>query len=57
MAVLTLATLVLFLMMRTHMVLTRGEAWGLLVLYTLFVTWTGLESFQVIDILEHIPLK
>ena len=57
MAVLTLATLVLFLMMRTHMVLTRGEAWGLLVLYTLFVTWTALESFQVIDTLEHIPPK
>lgn len=55
MAALTLATLVLFLMMRTNMVLTRVEAWGLLVFYTLFVTWTALESFQVIDFLEHVP--
>jgi cation:H+ antiporter len=55
MAVLTLATLVLFLMMRTHMVLTRWEAFGLLGFYALFVTWIALESFQTIDILDRIP--
>jgi cation:H+ antiporter len=55
MAVLTLATLILFMMMRTHMVLTRSEAWGLLLLYALFVIWVTLESFQTIDLISHIP--
>ena len=57
MAVLTLATLVLFLMMRTHMVLTRLEAWALLSFYALFVMWTVLESIHIIDIVENIPPK
>jgi cation:H+ antiporter len=55
MAVLTLATLILFLMMRTHMGLTRLEAWSLLGFYILFVIWVALESFQAIDLLAHIP--
>ncbi|WP_027369941.1 sodium:calcium antiporter [Desulfovermiculus halophilus] len=55
MAVLTLATLILFLMMRTHMVLTRQEALGLLGFYALFVIWAALESFQAIDVLAYIP--
>ena len=55
MALLTLSTLLLFLMMRTSMLLTRGESWVLLLSYALFVTWAALESFQVIDVLSHIP--
>lgn len=47
MAVLTLATIVLFLFMRTHMVLSRKESVTLLVMYGAFVVWMGLESFGV----------
>lgn len=55
MAALTLATLVLFLMMRTHMTLTRGESWLLLLLYGAFVAWIALESFDAVDLLSLQP--
>ncbi|MCF8030693.1 MAG: hypothetical protein K9K39_07345 [Desulfohalobiaceae bacterium] len=55
MAVLILATFVLFLMMRTQMLLSRGEAWLLLALYGVFLLWISLESFQAIDLIAHLP--
>ncbi len=55
MAALTLATLILFAMMRTQMSLSRREAWILLLLYLTFVAWVGLESFDVIDLVPGIP--
>jgi cation:H+ antiporter len=55
MAILTVATLALFLTMRTHMKITRNEAWFLLLLYVTFVIWIGLESFGVIDTVRSLP--
>ncbi|WP_375193372.1 sodium:calcium antiporter [Marinobacter sp.] len=55
MAVLTLATLILFLMMRTHMIVSRTESWSLLVLYGGFVAWIALESFNVVNLLVNFP--
>jgi cation:H+ antiporter len=47
MAALTLATIVLFAMLRTGMTLTRSECWLLLALYLVFVLWIGLETAGV----------
>lgn len=55
MAILTVATLALFLTMRTQMKITRGEAWFLLTLYAAFVIWIALESFDVIDTVRSLP--
>lgn len=55
MGALTLATLVLFLTMRTNMVLTVRESWFLLSLYVAFVTWISLESLAIIDTVPHFP--
>ncbi|XOZ35094.1 sodium:calcium antiporter [Halomonadaceae bacterium KBTZ08] len=55
MGVLTLATVMLFLMMRTHMVLTRGESWLLLGLYGLFVLWITLESLAMVNWVPGLP--
>ena len=55
MGALTFATIVLFLMLRTHMLVSRLEAWGLLVVYVVFVAWMGVETFGVIDLLPHLP--
>jgi cation:H+ antiporter len=55
MGVLTLATVALFLMMRTSMVLSRWEAALLLVLYAAFVAWMGLETFEVVDLIPGLP--
>lgn len=54
-AVLTAATVVLFLMMRTHMLLTRTESLALLILYALFVTWITAETFGAIDWVPSLP--
>lgn len=54
-ATLILATFVLFLMMRTKMLLSHGECWILLSLYGLFVIWITLENFGVIDLVRHLP--
>lgn len=55
MGVLTAATVALFLLMRTSMVLTRRESAILLVLYVAFVGWITAESFEATDFLRHIP--
>jgi cation:H+ antiporter len=54
-AVLTLATIVLFLLMRTHMILSRGESVALLVLYGLFVFWIAGETFGLVDFVPSLP--
>ncbi|MCF8025194.1 MAG: sodium:calcium antiporter [Desulfobacteraceae bacterium] len=51
MGVLTLATIVLFTMLRTQLRVSRTECGMLLVLYAVFILWTGLETFGVIDFL------
>lgn len=55
MAALTFATVLLFLMMRTRMTLSRMECVILLVVYGLFVAWISLETFGVIDSVPHLP--
>ncbi|MEM1032623.1 MAG: sodium:calcium antiporter [Myxococcota bacterium] len=55
MAALTVATLVLFLAMRTEMRLSVREAWLLLAMYVGFVVWVSLESTAVIDTVPHFP--
>jgi cation:H+ antiporter len=55
MAVLTVATVALFLMMRTHLVLSRAESWVLLVIYVLFVAWVSGESFGLVDWVPTLP--
>lgn len=55
MAVLTVATLVLFLFMRTDMVLSKREGWALLGLYAAFVVWLSLESTGLIDTVPSLP--
>lgn len=55
MGVLTLATLIVFLMMRTHMVLTTTEAWGLIAIYFVFVFWMSVETFGAVDLLPNLP--
>jgi cation:H+ antiporter len=55
MAVLTAATLVIFLMMRTDLVVSRREAWGLIALYILFVGWMVVETFDVVDFVPTLP--
>ncbi len=55
MAVLTVATVALFLMMRTHLVLSRAESWVLLVIYLLFVAWVSGESFGLVDWVPTLP--
>ncbi|WP_265110228.1 sodium:calcium antiporter [Halosolutus halophilus] len=47
MGFLILATVVFFTIMRTGMLLSRREAWTLLVIYGLFVAWLILESVGV----------
>ncbi len=54
-AVLTVATIALFLMMRTGMVLTKTESIVLLVLYGIFVVWIGAENFNLIDWVPSLP--
>ncbi|MFB9867738.1 sodium:calcium antiporter [Vreelandella sulfidaeris] len=55
MAVLTAATVVLFLMMRTHMILSRRESVALLLIYASFIVWIGAESFGMVDWVPHLP--
>ncbi|MGJ3251011.1 MAG: sodium:calcium antiporter [Elainellaceae cyanobacterium] len=51
MGVLTLATILLFTMMRTCLTLTRGECWLLLGAYGVFIGWISLETLGVTNIL------
>ena len=55
MGVLTAATVALFLMMRTRLVLERWEAVVLLALYVVFVLWIGLETFGAVDLIPTLP--
>lgn len=55
MGILTAATIALFLMLRTRMVLSRIEAMALLGLYLLFLVWISAESFGVIDLVPGLP--
>lgn len=55
MAVLTVATIALFLMMRTRMVLSRIESVVLLALYVGFVLWIGMETFGAVDFVPSLP--
>jgi cation:H+ antiporter len=55
MGVLTLATLIVFLVMRSQMVLTTMEAWGLITIYFLFVLWISFETFGTINLLPNVP--
>lgn len=55
MAGLTTATIVLFLMMRTRMVLSRRESLALLVIYAVFVVWISAETFGSVDLVPGLP--
>lgn len=55
MGALTLATLLLFSFMRTHMILGRKESIGLIILYGIFLLWMGLENFGIIDSIPSLP--
>ena len=51
MGILTLATIVLFAMLRTQLRVSRSECAVLLALYALFIFWSALETFGIIDFL------
>ncbi len=53
--VLTLATLIVFIVMRSQMVLTTTEAWGLIAVYVAFVAWMSVETFGIVDVLPKLP--
>lgn len=55
MGVLTLATVALFLLMRTRMVLERWEAVVLLMLYGAFVAFVTLEVVGFVDLVPTLP--
>jgi cation:H+ antiporter len=55
MGVLTVATLIVFLVMRSQMVITTREAWGLIVIYLVFVLWISVETFGAVDLLPNLP--
>lgn len=55
MGALTAATIALFLMMRTHMFLSRVESALLLGLYLGFVIWISAESFSAINLVPGRP--
>ena len=55
MGVLSLATLIVLLTMRSEMVLTTPEAWGLIALYLAFVVWMGAETIGTIDLIPNLP--
>jgi cation:H+ antiporter len=55
MAILTLATVILFLAMRTKLVLSRAESAGLLGLYAAFVVWITVETFGLVDVVPSLP--
>jgi cation:H+ antiporter len=55
MAILTFATVILFLAMRTKLVLSRAESAGLLVFYAAFVVWITVETFGLVDVVPSLP--
>ncbi|GAA0229823.1 sodium:calcium antiporter [Haladaptatus pallidirubidus] len=50
MGFLTLATIVVFGFLRTELTLTKGESWGLLGVYGLFLVWMLLETAGVTNL-------
>ena len=54
MGVLTLATIVLFTLMRTDLEIARWEAWILMASYGLFVAWIAIETVGLIDTLPSV---
>ncbi len=55
MGLLTAATILLFLLMRIDMRLSRFESSALLVTYALFVALMVVESFGWLDVIPHLP--
>lgn len=55
MGILTLATVIVLVLLRSQMVLSSAEAWGLIGLYVVFVIWMGVETFEAIDLLSNLP--
>ncbi|MDT8409271.1 MAG: sodium:calcium antiporter [Wenzhouxiangellaceae bacterium] len=55
MGVLTLATVLLFVIMRTSLVVSSLESWLLLGAYGLFVGWMVTESFSVTNLIVNFP--
>ncbi|MDN3518520.1 sodium:calcium antiporter [Aquisalimonas lutea] len=55
MAALTGATVLLFLLMRTRMVLSRAESVVLLGVYLAFIVWIAVETFGVVDLVPRLP--
>jgi cation:H+ antiporter len=55
MGVLTLATLIVFTVMRSQMTLTSIEAWGLIAIYLAFVCWMSVETYGAVDLLPNLP--
>lgn len=55
MGALVLATVLLFLMLRTRMSLSHPESVVLLALYLLFILWMVLENFGWVDLVPHLP--
>ncbi|MCA8922202.1 MAG: sodium:calcium antiporter [Planctomycetes bacterium] len=53
--VLTLGTVILFVMLRTGLSLSRRESAALLALYALFVVWISAESAGWIDLVPSLP--
>jgi cation:H+ antiporter len=56
MGCLTLATIIMFVLMRLNMDLTRRDAMILLVVYLGFVIWMTLEAFGVTAVLGMRPV-
>ncbi|MEW5859940.1 MAG: sodium:calcium antiporter [Cyanobacteriota bacterium] len=50
MGVLTLATIILFAMLRTNLALSKWECWVLLGLYAAFIGWMVLETFGITNL-------
>ena len=55
MAMLTVATIVVLLMMRNRMMISKPEAWVLIVVYVAFVLWMSIETFGAIDLISNLP--
>lgn len=55
MAMLTIATLAVLLMMRNQMMLSQTEAWILIVFYVVFVLWMSIETFGAVDFIPNLP--
>ena len=55
MGMLTIATLVVLLMMRNQMMLSKQDAWVLIAFYFFFVIWMSIETFGAVDLIPNLP--